>query len=149
VDFVRKSVSSIGQVAIRLEAAAQKCVEALLELVKLRVSYVVQEAVVVIKARPSCSHKRSMQLIMHASALRTCERHCANVYFPHLACAPAQSCLSAELNVCCGAGCMQSCVQAWPHAYTSVAACIHERGRSHVRGACRTSSGGTQTAMSR
>lgn len=49
VDFVRKSVSSIGQVAIRLEAAAQKCVEALLELVKLKVSYVVQEAVVVIK----------------------------------------------------------------------------------------------------
>jgi AP-1 complex subunit beta-1 len=49
VDFVRKSVSSIGQVAIRLEVAAQKCVEALLELVKLKVSYVVQEAVVVIK----------------------------------------------------------------------------------------------------
>lgn len=52
MDFVRKSVSSIGQVAIRLEAAAQKCVEALLELVKLRVSYVVQEAVVVIKVPP-------------------------------------------------------------------------------------------------
>ena len=53
MDFVRKSVSSIGQVAIRLEAAAQKCVEALLELVKLKVSYVVQEAVVVIKVHPA------------------------------------------------------------------------------------------------
>ena len=53
VDFVRKSVSSIGQVAIRLQAAAQKCVEALLELVKLKVSYVVQEAVVVIKVPPT------------------------------------------------------------------------------------------------
>lgn len=52
VDFVRKSVGCIGQVAIRLEAAAQRCVEALLELVQLRVSYVVQEAVVVIKVRP-------------------------------------------------------------------------------------------------
>lgn len=53
VDFVRKSVGCIGQVAIRLEAAAQRCVEALLELVQLRVSYVVQEAVVVIKVRPT------------------------------------------------------------------------------------------------
>ena len=52
MDFVRKSVGCIGQVAIRLEAAAQRCVEALLELVQLRVSYVVQEAVVVIKVRP-------------------------------------------------------------------------------------------------
>lgn len=52
VDFVRKSVGCIGQVAIRLEAAAQRCVEALLELVQLRVSYVVQEAVVVIKVWP-------------------------------------------------------------------------------------------------
>jgi vesicle coat complex subunit len=49
VDFVRKSVSCIGQVALRLEAASQKCVEALLELVKLKVAYVVQEAVVVIR----------------------------------------------------------------------------------------------------
>jgi vesicle coat complex subunit len=49
VDFVRKSVNCIGQVAIRLEAAAQKCVEALLELVQLKISYVVQEAVVVVK----------------------------------------------------------------------------------------------------
>lgn len=60
VDFVRKSVSSIGQVAIRLEAAAQKCVEALLELVKLKVSYVVQEAVVVIKV---CIGASCMQIL--------------------------------------------------------------------------------------
>lgn len=37
---------------MRLESAAQKCVEALLELIKLKVAHVVQEAVVVIKARP-------------------------------------------------------------------------------------------------
>ena len=49
MDFVRKAVACIGHVALRLEAAAQKCVEALLDLIKLKVSYVVQEAVVVIK----------------------------------------------------------------------------------------------------
>jgi vesicle coat complex subunit len=53
VDFVRKAVACIGQVALRLESTAQKCVEALLELLKLKVAYVVQEAVVVIKARDS------------------------------------------------------------------------------------------------
>ena len=49
VDFVRKAVHCIGQCAIRLEESAQRCVTYLLELVKLKVSYVVQEAVIVIK----------------------------------------------------------------------------------------------------
>ena len=51
VDFVRKSVACIGAVALRLEVTAQKCVEALLELIKLKVAYVVQEAVVVVRVR--------------------------------------------------------------------------------------------------
>ena len=49
VDFVRKAVRCIGQVALRLEAAAGACVDALLELVALKVAYVVQEAVVVLR----------------------------------------------------------------------------------------------------
>lgn len=47
VDFARKAVRSIGRLAVRIEAAAQKCISALLELVSTKVSYVVQEATVV------------------------------------------------------------------------------------------------------
>ncbi|KAF8642930.1 hypothetical protein AX16_009318 [Volvariella volvacea WC 439] len=49
VDFVRKSVKTIGQTAVKIESAAERCVNVLLELIASRVSYVVQEAVVVMK----------------------------------------------------------------------------------------------------
>jgi len=49
VEFVRKSVRAIGRCAIKLENAAERCVKTLLELVKTKVSYVVQEAIIVIK----------------------------------------------------------------------------------------------------
>jgi len=49
VEFVRRAVRAIGRVAIKLEAAAERCVAVLSELVKMRVSYVVQECVIVIK----------------------------------------------------------------------------------------------------
>lgn len=49
VDFVRKSVKAIGQTAVKIDAAAERCVNVLLELIDSRVSYVVQEAVVVMK----------------------------------------------------------------------------------------------------
>ncbi|EIW76843.1 Adaptor protein complex beta subunit [Coniophora puteana RWD-64-598 SS2] len=49
VDFVRKSIKAIGQTAIQIESAAERCVNVLLELIDTRVSYVVQEAVVVMK----------------------------------------------------------------------------------------------------
>merc|ERR1712226_1774664 len=49
VDFVRKSVRAIGRCAIKVEGAAEKCVQTLLELIKTKVNYVVQEAIVVIK----------------------------------------------------------------------------------------------------
>ncbi|KAI5453745.1 beta-adaptin [Naganishia albida] len=49
VDFVRKAVKAIGQTAIKIESAAPRCVQVLLDLIQTRVSYVVQEAVVVIK----------------------------------------------------------------------------------------------------
>jgi hypothetical protein len=49
VDFVRKSVRAIGQAAIKIESAADRCVSVLMELIETRVSYVVQEAVIVIK----------------------------------------------------------------------------------------------------
>ena len=49
VHFVRKSVRAIGKLAIKIEPAAQDCIDSLLELVATKVSYIVQEATVVIK----------------------------------------------------------------------------------------------------
>lgn len=49
MDFVRRSIKAIGQVAIKIEAAAQKCVNVLLDLLENKANYVVQEVVVVVK----------------------------------------------------------------------------------------------------
>ena len=49
VDFVKRAVKAIGQVAIKIEGASEKCVNTLLDLIATKVNYVVQEVVVVIK----------------------------------------------------------------------------------------------------
>ncbi|CAL1697773.1 unnamed protein product [Somion occarium] len=49
VDFVRRSIKAIGQTAIKIDEAAERCVNVLMELIGTRVSYVVQEGVVVMK----------------------------------------------------------------------------------------------------
>ncbi|GAA5985501.1 hypothetical protein JCM11641_007087 [Rhodosporidiobolus odoratus] len=49
VEFVRKSVRTIGRLAIKISSAADLCISVLLALVQTKVSYVVQEAIVVIK----------------------------------------------------------------------------------------------------
>lgn len=49
VDFVRKATRTIGRCAIKLEGAAERCIKVLLQLIRTKVNYVVQEAVVVIK----------------------------------------------------------------------------------------------------
>ncbi|KAL4956433.1 adaptin N terminal region-domain-containing protein [Aspergillus filifer] len=49
MDFVRRAVKAIGQVAIKIESAAERCVNTLLDLIGTKVNYVVQEAIVVIK----------------------------------------------------------------------------------------------------
>ncbi len=49
IDFVRKAVRSIGRLAIKVEAAADDCIQALLDLIDTGVTYVVQEAIIVIK----------------------------------------------------------------------------------------------------
>jgi vesicle coat complex subunit len=46
---VRRSIKAIGQAAVKIEAGAERCVNVLLDLIATRVSYVVQEAVVVMK----------------------------------------------------------------------------------------------------
>ncbi|KAK9362799.1 Clathrin/coatomer adaptor, adaptin-like protein [Lipomyces starkeyi] len=49
VQFVRKAVRAIGKLAIKINTAARDCIDTLLDLVATRVSYIVQEATVVIK----------------------------------------------------------------------------------------------------
>eukprot|EP00929_Paragymnodinium_shiwhaense_P078931 TRINITY_DN4096_c0_g2_i1.p1 TRINITY_DN4096_c0_g2~~TRINITY_DN4096_c0_g2_i1.p1 ORF type:complete len:909 (+),score=257.80 TRINITY_DN4096_c0_g2_i1:91-2817(+) len=49
VEFVRKSIRSIGRVAVKLERACERAIGVLLELIETKVNYVVQEATVVIK----------------------------------------------------------------------------------------------------
>lgn len=49
MDFVRRAVKAIGQTAIKIETACEKCVNTLLDLINTKVNYVVQEAIVVIK----------------------------------------------------------------------------------------------------
>lgn len=49
IDFVRKAVRSIGRLAIKVEPAADDCIDALLSLIETKVSYVLQEAVIVTK----------------------------------------------------------------------------------------------------
>ncbi|GJJ09300.1 hypothetical protein Clacol_003522 [Clathrus columnatus] len=49
VDFVRRSIKAIGQCAIKIDSSAERCVNVLLELIATKVTYVVQEAVVVMK----------------------------------------------------------------------------------------------------
>lgn len=73
VDFVRKAVRAIGQVAIKIEAAAERAVGVLMELIDTRVSYVVQEGVIVIKVRissPQAQARRRYQLCRWAEIPR-------------------------------------------------------------------------------
>ncbi|GAO19563.1 hypothetical protein UVI_02062270 [Ustilaginoidea virens] len=49
MDFVRRAVKAIGQVAIKIENASPKCVQALEDLISTKVNYVVQEVIVVVK----------------------------------------------------------------------------------------------------
>lgn len=46
---MRRSIKAIGQAAVKIDAGAERCVNVLLDLIATRVSYVVQEAVVVMK----------------------------------------------------------------------------------------------------
>lgn len=49
VQFVKRAVRLIGQCAIKLDKAAQRCVETLVELVKSGISFVIQEAIVALR----------------------------------------------------------------------------------------------------
>ena len=49
VTFVRKAVSAIGRVAIKLEGATDRCIVVLRQLVLLKIDYIVQEAIIVLK----------------------------------------------------------------------------------------------------
>lgn len=50
---------AIGRLAVKIESAADKCISALLELIQTKVNYVVQEAIIVIRASVIIIKKRS------------------------------------------------------------------------------------------
>ena len=49
MDFCRRAVKAIGQVAIKIDSAVEKCVNVLLDLIATKVHYTIQEAIVVMK----------------------------------------------------------------------------------------------------
>lgn len=49
VDFVKRAIKAIGQVAIKIEEASEKAINVLVDLISTKVAYAVQEVVVVIK----------------------------------------------------------------------------------------------------
>jgi len=48
IEFVKSSVRAIGRMAIKLERSAERCINVLLDLIKTKVNYVVQESIIVI-----------------------------------------------------------------------------------------------------
>ena len=46
---MRKSISAIGRVAIKLERAADRCIQVLHDLFVTKIDYIVQEAIIVLK----------------------------------------------------------------------------------------------------
>ncbi len=51
--FLAETLRSIGRLAVKLSSAADRCIQVLLQLVASRVSYVVQEVMVVVKVHCS------------------------------------------------------------------------------------------------
>lgn len=61
---MRRSIKAIGQAAIKIDVAAERCVNVLLDLIATRVSYVVQEAVVVMKVPTFLSYRELTMLLI-------------------------------------------------------------------------------------
>jgi len=49
VEFIRKSIRSMGRVAVKLERACERAINVLLELIETKINYVVQECCIVVK----------------------------------------------------------------------------------------------------
>lgn len=67
----------MGQVAIKIDSAAERCVGVLMELIETRVTYVVQEAVIVIKVSyESYMYGPVADIIGHLPKIPTFLRRC-------------------------------------------------------------------------
>ncbi|KAE9083823.1 hypothetical protein PF007_g21754 [Phytophthora fragariae] len=67
VEFVRRSVRAIGRCAVKLEHAAEKCINVLLELIQTKMNYIVQEAInVIMLANGQCvpQHESVLPIIV-------------------------------------------------------------------------------------
>jgi vesicle coat complex subunit len=49
MDFVKKSIQSIGKCAMKLSSCAEICVSTLLELMSTKITYIVQEVIIIAK----------------------------------------------------------------------------------------------------
>jgi len=49
IEFARRAVRSIGNVALKFETVSNKCIQVFLELIELKIPHVIQESVIVIK----------------------------------------------------------------------------------------------------
>ena len=84
VQFVRRSVRLIGQCAIKLEKAAQRCVELLVDLVKTQISFVIQEAIIALRdifRRYPNNYEGAMAMVMeNLSSLNDTEAKAALIW---------------------------------------------------------------------
>jgi len=84
VQFVRRSVRLIGQCAIKLEKAAQRCVELLVDLVKTQISFVIQEAIIALRdifRRYPNNYEGAMAMVMeNLSTLNDTEAKAALIW---------------------------------------------------------------------
>lgn len=69
VSFVRKTIRSIGQIAIKIQAAARRCVDILVGLVSQRASYAIEESIIVV-----CDILRKFPNIFSSIITTVCER---------------------------------------------------------------------------
>ena len=51
MEFARRAVRSIGNVALKFESISSKCIAIFLELIETKIAHVIQESVVVIKVK--------------------------------------------------------------------------------------------------
>ena len=84
-----QAVRAIGRCAVTLERAAERCINVLLDLIKQKVNYVVQEAVVVI-----------------TDIFRR---------YPNRCCLPGVLQIDSQQELCLSFGVLLPCLQAWHH----------------------------------
>ena len=84
IEFARKATKSIGTCAMKVESMASKCINALVELSKTQINYIVQEVIVVMKDIFRCYPNKYegliSQLCEHLGAIDEMEAKAAMIW---------------------------------------------------------------------